>query len=250
MVMLETLQRYLAEGWVEAGFDTLTGSETWTYASADAPTFTFTVPGDVTGKYHPGMRVKLTQTTVKYFIITASSYSSPNTTITVYGGTDYVLANAAITNNYVSNVKAPQGFPLSPTKWTETGGSTSTQATPTSGTTYNVGGNIVLPIGVWDVTWRGMGYAYSASALYMYLRGGLNVATNSLGSNANLLSYDYRRYATTGEYAYAGAPMRAGDTLEIASKTTYYLNMECQYSGTVGNMQMFGAQIWATCAYL
>jgi len=64
----------------------LISNETWTYASADAPTFTFTISGDKTTKYYPGQRIKLTQTTVKYFIITAVAYASPNTTITVYGG--------------------------------------------------------------------------------------------------------------------------------------------------------------------
>lgn len=88
-----------ADGWVDA-------SETWTYSSADGPTGVFTVAADVTGKYSPGMRVKLTQTTVKYFIITAvSTFTGGNTTITVYGGTDYTLANAAISANYYSTAR-------------------------------------------------------------------------------------------------------------------------------------------------
>jgi hypothetical protein len=95
-------------GWIPAG-------ETWTYNSADDPTYTFTISGDKTDKYSAGMRIKLTQTTAKYFIITKVAYSSPNTTITVYGGTDYDLANAAITSPYYSTQKAPQGFPLNPT---------------------------------------------------------------------------------------------------------------------------------------
>lgn len=64
------------DGWTATG-------ETWSYASADDPTFTFTVTGDKTDKYSPGMRIKLTQTSTKYFLITMISYSSPNTTVTV-----------------------------------------------------------------------------------------------------------------------------------------------------------------------
>lgn len=88
----------LAGGWI-------TANETWTYASAS----TFTISGDKTTKYTVGMRLKLTQTTVKYFTITAISYSAPNTTVTVDGGGDYTVANAAITANFYSWGRSPVG---------------------------------------------------------------------------------------------------------------------------------------------
>ena len=100
MVMLETLKRYLGNGWVEA-------DETWTYASAT----TFTISGDKRGKYQVYDKIKLTQTTDKHFNIIAVSYSSPNTTITVDGLGIYTLANATITSPYFSKVETPQGFP-------------------------------------------------------------------------------------------------------------------------------------------
>lgn len=88
------------DGWVDP-------SETWTYASAT----TFTVPGDQTSKYTVGLKIKLTQTTVKYFYVLKSEYSDPNTTVTISGGVDYTLANAAISDNYYSRVQSPSGFP-------------------------------------------------------------------------------------------------------------------------------------------
>ncbi len=88
------------DGWISAG-------ETWTYASAT----TFTISGDKTSKYQKGDKIKLTQTTVKYFYIIGVSYSNPNTTITVTGGSDYSLANTTITSPYYSKVENPQGFP-------------------------------------------------------------------------------------------------------------------------------------------
>lgn len=88
------------DGWISAG-------ETWTYASST----TFTISGDKTGKYQKGDKIKLTQTSVKYFYIIGVSYSSNNTTITVTGGSDYSLANATITNPYFSKAENPQGFP-------------------------------------------------------------------------------------------------------------------------------------------
>src|SRR5438128_1756515 len=119
------------DGWMAAG-------ETWTYASADSTvhTWTFTISGDKSTKYYPGMKIKLTQSaSVAYYIITAVSYSNPTTTITVYGGTDYVLANSAISANFYSVSKAPAGFPMSPAKWTETLSDLSLreQTSPTAG---------------------------------------------------------------------------------------------------------------------
>jgi hypothetical protein len=88
------------DGWIDA-------NETWTYASAT----TFTISGDKTGKYQKGDKIKLTQTSVKYFYIIGVSYSSPNTTVTVTGGSDYTVANTTITSPYFSKVENPQGFP-------------------------------------------------------------------------------------------------------------------------------------------
>lgn len=88
------------DGWILA-------NETWTYASAT----TFTVSGDVTAKYSKGTRLKFTQTTVKYGTVASSSYSAPNTTVTLIGNSDYSLANASISANYYSYSSNPQGFP-------------------------------------------------------------------------------------------------------------------------------------------
>jgi len=88
------------DGWIAAG-------ETWTYASAS----TFTVTGDVTGKCQKGDKVKLTQTTAKYFYVLSASYSAPSTTVTVIAGTSYTVADAAITSPYYSHEANPIGFP-------------------------------------------------------------------------------------------------------------------------------------------
>lgn len=78
-------------------------SDTWTYASAT----TITVPSDATQKYSVGDRLKITQTTVKYFYIVGVSA----TTLTITGGSDYTLTNAAISNIYYSKASTPTGFP-------------------------------------------------------------------------------------------------------------------------------------------
>lgn len=86
----------LVNGWNPA-------SGTWTYASAT----TFTVPAADVASMAIGDKVKFTQTSVKYFSIVGIS----GTTITVTGGTDYTVANAAITSPYWSHAASPVGHP-------------------------------------------------------------------------------------------------------------------------------------------
>lgn len=88
------------DGWISP-------TDTWTYVSATS----FKITGsDVSSQFPVGTKIKLTQTTVKYFYVTAASFST-DTTITVTGGSDYSLANAAITSPGLSYDATPQGFP-------------------------------------------------------------------------------------------------------------------------------------------
>lgn len=84
------------DGWVAA-------NETITYASAT----TFTCSAALAATLGTGDRFKLSQTTVKYFYVVSVS----GTTVTITGGTDYTLANAAITLPFYSHEENPTGFP-------------------------------------------------------------------------------------------------------------------------------------------
>lgn len=84
------------DGWQDA-------NESWTFLSAT----TITVPTDATTKYSVGDRIKLTQTTVKYFYIVGVAA----TVLTITGGSDYTLVNASISSNYYSKMASPLGFP-------------------------------------------------------------------------------------------------------------------------------------------
>lgn len=87
-------------GWIPSTY-------TWTYASAT----TFTISGvDVTSIFTKGTKLRLTQTTTKYFYVVSSSFST-NTTVTITGGSSYTFANAAVTNPYFSYSDNPRGFP-------------------------------------------------------------------------------------------------------------------------------------------
>lgn len=87
----------ITSGWMDV-------SDTWTYASST----TITVPSDATTKYSVGDKIRLKQGGgYKYFYVVGVS----STTLTVTGGSDYSVANAAITDNSFSNVVSPLHFP-------------------------------------------------------------------------------------------------------------------------------------------
>jgi hypothetical protein len=208
------------DGWIAA--------EAWTYVSADGPTGVFNVAADVTGKYQAGARVKYTQSaTVKYGIITkVGAFSGGNTPITIYGGTDYTLANAAISATYYSLWKAPFGFNLDPVKWAETFTDTTirTQTSPVSGTWYNVGSQqLDIPIGAWRVWYElhieGAKSATTGCDVYTTL----STANNS-ESDTNFTAYQL--FAGASGSIRAEAPVHKEGRVNLASKTTYFLNMK------------------------
>ena len=82
-----------------------TGVGTWTYASATS----ITIPSGGASLYAVGDRIKLTQTTVKYFYV----ISVADTALGITGGTNFTLTNAAITSPYFSHMATPVGFPNS-----------------------------------------------------------------------------------------------------------------------------------------
>jgi hypothetical protein len=78
-------------------------TDSWAFASST----TVTVPSDATTKYSVGDKIKFTQTSTKYFYITAVT----STVITLAGGTDFTVANAAISEIFYSKASSPHGFP-------------------------------------------------------------------------------------------------------------------------------------------
>ncbi len=90
------------DGWIDCG------AETWVYNSASS----FYIAGaDLTAKYQKGTLLKYTQTTVKYGVVASVIYSAPNTVVSIIINTDYTVANAAISANYISYQTHPQGWP-------------------------------------------------------------------------------------------------------------------------------------------
>jgi hypothetical protein len=228
----------LAGGWTSI-------TETLTYSSADAPTFVISTSADTTSYLSVGMKIKLTQTTVKYFIITAIT----STTITVYGGTDYTLTNAAISEVFYSVHRSPYGFPSQTAKWTVriVDGTNTAQTSPTTNTWYNTGSRgITIPIGSWNVRYECEVYSTLASAGATIIK-----TTLSTGNNNESSTQHTTRWAATSVTFFL-ASISKGMPITVTSKTAYYLNI--LHSGTASNIGFNGAQvptiIEAVCAYL
>jgi hypothetical protein len=233
-------------GWISAV------EEKWTFSLADDPTYTLNIPGDFSWKYCRGQRVRLQQAggAIKYFIVTSVSYSSPSTVLTLYGGTDYDLANSAIIEPYFSMAKAPFGFPLDEVKWRVESLVTtdSSQASPVAGTWYNKGGSLAVPIGLWRVEYAAELEITRAAA------GALDVfATLSTAANSEVNKETTTKVGISSGTSMRGSVSHCGYLLDLAAKATYYLNCKTgQASMTAiafkGSEQK--TKVRAVCAYL
>jgi hypothetical protein len=244
----------LIDGWISAG-------ETWTFSSVDDPTGIFTVSGDVSSKYSAGMRIKFTNggNTI-YGIITAVSYSSPNTSIKFLHQIDptdnlalALMADSAITANYYSTQKAPYGFPLEPTKWSVqmSDANQVTQDSPTEGVWYNLGSlSLSVPIGCWNLSYFVNGEVVNTSATAVNINVTLSTANNS-ASDAEFLTNIYIGGASGTVVGWT--PMNRSKIITVTSKTPYYLNAMSDLAG-MNTIYFRGEKgstiIRAICAYL
>jgi len=236
-------------GWISCG------DEIWQYSSIDSPTSVVTINGDKTSKYSVGMRVRITQSLYKYFIITAVSYASLHTYLTLYGGTDYTVANNTISEPHYSTSKVPYGFPMSPAKWTVSlsDGTDRHQSSPAKNGYYNPGSlRISLPIGIWDVFFQVIAVSASSTGPYTDVYVGLSTSTTSF-TNQSLRGRGYLRTASNGVQVFV-APIARRSTLAIASKTTYYVicmtDLDDQSVIGFNGASDASTEVLALCGYL
>ena len=244
------LDKISNDGWSSA-------NETWAYSSVDDPTGVITISGDKTTKYSVGMRIKFTNATnVIYGIITAISYSSPNTLVTFLHEIDptdslalYLMANSTITANYYSSMKAPYGFPMSLDKWTvsfiTSGG---TQDNPNTATYYNLGSTaLTLPIGNWtmlyNITFR---INNGATTTDRILAAYISDSASSLSSSNRIVNGGF-----VGNY-YFDSNASGSLMYSVTSKTVKYLIFITTNIAASGSSISLNANgfLKATCAYL
>lgn len=230
-----------------------------TYTSADDPTYVITFAGvDLTSIMSVGMKVKFTNnSTTFYGFISALSFST-NTVMTLYGGTDYDVANSAISAFYFSTDRAPQGFPLDPTKWSVLVTDATQQSGAISATTWtNVGSTnaqITIPIGIWDVYVKASAYADRTTAgTGDGLSGALSTASNTASDGEMMALVNYYGSGVASTSDLYGGILTFRKTLVLAAKTLYYLNWYSGNAGTVTqNVTTYGGTmvLRATIAYL
>lgn len=233
-----------ADGWTAI-------SATGTSATLDSPSFEISFNADMTAILGLGDRIKITQSTTKYFIVTkVGAFSAGATIITCYGGTDYTLVasgTTAISNPYYSHMKAPFGFPTSKDKWTVrvTDSTARTQSSPTANTYYNPNSTkIDVPIGSWELSISCVGGASKASNNL-----DLNVALST--STSSVSSEFLHRY--NAGYSVFYLNFYLSTSVVVTSKTSYYLIMATGTS-SVTLMEIYNPggnmEIRATCTYL
>jgi len=224
---------YDISGWVALG--------ACTYASTDSPTFVMNMTGDATSYLSLGSRIKLTQTTDKYFVVTAiGAYSVGVTPITLYGGTDYTLLNAAITLPYFSTHKTPFGFPLNPQKWdivVELTANTTTN-TPTANTWYNIS-SIAIPIGAFNVSISGGHRVLATLAAIGLIDVYVTLSSANNSESDKRMTDGMSSLQPIGSAQIRGGFYRDLDML-LTNKATWYLNQKTIQTG-MASLEMSSA---------
>lgn len=223
----------LLTGWVPAG-------ETWTYSSVDDPTGVITVAGDVTSKYSKGMKIRFVNAgnTIYGKVSATPTYSAPNTTITFLHEIDpsdnlalNLLQNSAITSPHFSYVDRPYGFPVNGDSWAITViTAPDKQSSPVQNTWYNLGGNITIPIGSWEVYYETTAYADDTSSTYsLDCLCTLSTANNS--ESDSTMSTTGAKLLGTAATSSIAATARKTRFRNLTSKTQYFLNARTTITG-------------------
>jgi hypothetical protein len=229
-------------GWV----DFSSQGVTLAYSSTDGHVNVLTVNTDLRAVLPVGARIQYTQGgTVKYGIVVAVAAGS----ITVYGGTDYIATNVAISAVSFSIAKVPFGFPADADKWTEVYDS-GTQAgitSPTASTWYNVGSfSFSVPIGAWELSYTAnfSGYRGAAGPASVYC----DLATN--GGTGSTVGRFSARIDGDAPSTRVTAPAFREDDIILGAKTPYYFLIMTPNTGLADIFALERVFIRARCAYL
>jgi hypothetical protein len=247
-----TTGKVIKKGTASAFSDWMASGDTWTYSAADvSKSYLVIVTGDVTTKYSAGMKIKLTDSTVKYFIVTSVVESGGNTNVYLYGGTDYALTGGAISDVSYSTSRCPFGFPASPAKWQEitsnSGGDS--QSTATQNTWYNLGSlHIHIPVGAWIITYQttltvGNATAGSKSA---------NIQLSDRNNDSGLSWALMQRGVDCESVKRIAAPV-FGSCCKVrapGAAITMYLVAQVTAPGSTEDLSIAITEVSATCAFL
>ncbi len=192
----------------------------------------------------------------KYGFVTALSVSGGNTSLTLYGGTDYDVDDTstyAISDVKFSSMKAPYGFPLDPDKWSEevTDSDLHQTSSPTANTWYDSGVSLSIPIGIWNVYNQHALFVEATNTGYIQAASTLSSSTSS-SSNSEFDAQSLVK-TSTNDTDSTIVPVATSGILSLSSKTTFHVIYYTPTSG-VATVGVRGATsqmiIKATIAYL
>lgn len=226
-----------------------------TRLSADDPTFVLRFAADMTAILAVGQRIKFTQDgTTRYFIVTlVGSYAGGNTDVTVYGGTDYDVADTGsypITSPSYSREFAPFGFPLDRDKWTHkvTNSTNDIFLDDPSDTDWHfidVGNDkIDLPVGGWQLSWCGTLKGIDRNSRdYISFQATLSTIDDAESDTDFSVFLENRaKYSTTYDLVIRATQVRE-KFIYVSSKTTYYLLLKSTFVMADGTIRFFGTQV-------
>jgi hypothetical protein len=213
------------------------------------PNYVITFAGvDLTSRISVGMRVSWIQnSTRRYGIVQAIAFST-NTTLTLYGGTDYNVENTGthvISGFQYSFHKAPYGFPMDPDKWSLTSNLVTTneqQSTPSNNTWYNTGAvTVANPIGKWWMASNAVARVSTTGSLE-----DMQIFTTVSTANNTESSTVYTSYnRVEGEHTPGGrlgATVTGAKSQQLITSTSagnLYLNIKC-ISSSIETLQLRG----------
>jgi len=200
-------------GWVPV-------TDAWAYARA----YTITVPSGAASLYNKGDKVRFKQGAgyKYYYIITVA-----DTLLTVTGGSDYTVANAAITDVYYSKIVNPLDFP---TGFNCTLVHTGFSSDPTYTSRFSITGRLVH----WSYNYSGAGISDStAFTISLPIPTPGIISANHGWAAALGITYDAGAYAATGSIVVPAVGTEA--TLYRTQTTAAWTNS----SGKAASFEIF-----------
>lgn len=158
---------------------------------------------------------------IQYAIITKVAYSAPNTTVTVFTGTDHVIPNMTLNTPYFSPHRAPYGFPNGRDKWEVLLKSKyDVTAIVAAGSWGNPAGHkIEIPIGAWEVHLQACTYQQNSSSAVLDMMSALSTSDTTATDDRLIARARIAASVTTTQRT----AIHLMAALNLAAATNYYL---------------------------
>lgn len=185
----------------------------------------------------------------EYAIVTKVAYSAPNTTVTVFTGTDHNIPNMTLENPFYSTQKAPYGFPVSRSEWIIEVISR-TQRSTASTSFVSLTDKITVPTGKWELSLKAFVASNNATSnlgqraivslsssgttetnpnLTGQIGGGFNATATGKDWNGSVFNTDFVTTTTSTDYTFIGACGNTSTMIVYSDLHPTVFKAECAY---------------------